>query len=448
MNSMTREMKDSGIAWVGNMPKEWETVPAKSMFMQRNDKGNKYVLQLLSPTQKFGVIPQSLYEEKTGQNAVKLDEKTNLSDLKTVHKGDYCISLRSFQGGFELSDYEGVVSPAYQVFYPIKAISQRYYKHLFKTQRFIDEMNSYTMSLRDGKNIAFADFGKSYIPVPPLSEQKRIGNYLDFKCSQIDRLSDNIKQQIEELGEYKKALITQAVTKGLDPDVEMKDSGIEWIETIPMGWNLVKHKYFTSKIGSGKTPRGGAETYTDKGPLFIRSQNVYDTGLITQGISHITPEVEATMLSTRVRHNDLLLNITGGSIGRCAIYKLNNVIANVNQHVSIIRINSFPVLPEYLHYFWISNYGSLVIGLAQKGTDREGMPAEAIKEVPVPLPPYEEQKNIANYLDSKCSKIDSIIKTKNELLKTIQDYKKSLIYDYVTGKREVPTLYRKDGCHE
>lgn len=218
------EMKDSGIAWVGNMPKEWETVPAKSMFMQRNDKGNKYVLQLLSPTQKFGVIPQSLYEEKTGQNAVKLDEKTNLSALKTVHKGDYCISLRSFQGGFELSDYEGVVSPAYQVFYPIKAVGQRYYKYLFKTQRFINEMNSYTMSLRDGKNIAFADFGKSYIPVPPLSEQKRIGNYLDLKCSQIDALIQTKSKTLNVLQEYKKSLILDYVTgKKEVPDSYRKD---------------------------------------------------------------------------------------------------------------------------------------------------------------------------------------------------------------------------------
>lgn len=221
---MTRDMKDSGIAWVGNMPKEWETVPAKSMFMQRNDKGNKYVLQLLSPTQKFGVIPQSLYEEKTGQNAVKLDEKTNLSALKTVHKGDYCISLRSFQGGFELSDYEGVVSPAYQVFYPIKAVGQRYYKYLFKTQRFINEMNSYTMSLRDGKNIAFADFGKSYIPVPPLSEQKRIGNYLDLKCSQIDALIQTKSKTLNVLQEYKKSLILDYVTgKKEVPDSYRKD---------------------------------------------------------------------------------------------------------------------------------------------------------------------------------------------------------------------------------
>lgn len=219
------EMKDSGIAWVGNMPKEWETVPAKSMFMQRNDKGNKYVLQLLSPTQKFGVIPQSLYEEKTGQNAVKLDEKTNLSALKTVHKGDYCISLRSFQGGFELSDYEGVVSPAYQVFYPIKAVGQRYYKYLFKTQRFINEMNSYTMSLRDGKNIAFADFGKSYIPVPPLSEQKRIGNYLDSKCSQIDALIQTKSEILNVLQEYKKSLIFDYVTGKKEVPVSYRKDG-------------------------------------------------------------------------------------------------------------------------------------------------------------------------------------------------------------------------------
>lgn len=204
-------MKDSKV-WYGQIPYEWKELKGKYVFKQRNDRGNNVCLQLLSPTQKYGVIPQDKYEELTGMNAVKLNDSTNYALLKTIHKGDYCISLRSFQGGFEYSEYEGVVSPAYQVFYPIITIADGYYKYLFKEKGFIDVMNSYTMSLRDGKNIAFDDFGDTFIPVPPLDEQQEIADYLDDKCAEIERIIADKKTQIETLDGYKKSLIYEYVT--------------------------------------------------------------------------------------------------------------------------------------------------------------------------------------------------------------------------------------------
>ncbi|RYQ46221.1 restriction endonuclease subunit S [Bifidobacterium pseudolongum] len=204
-------MKDSGIPWIGEIPAGWDVVKGKYMFSQRSSRGNTH-LELLSPTQKYGVIPQSLYEERTGAKTVKLKEDTDLQEFKTVHVGDYVISLRSFQGGFEYSDYEGVVSPVYQVFYPISNGPRGYYRYLFKTQPFIDEMNSYAMSLRDGKNIAFADFGRTRIPVPPLDEQHAIADYLDMKCADADKLIDAKREQLRTLAEYKKSLIYEYVT--------------------------------------------------------------------------------------------------------------------------------------------------------------------------------------------------------------------------------------------
>ena len=204
-------MKDSKV-WYGQIPSEWKELKGKYVFKQRNDRGNSICLQLLSPTQKYGVIPQDKYEELTGMNAVKLNDSTNYALLKTIHKGDYCISLRSFQGGFEYSEYEGVVSPAYQVFYPIITIADGYYKYLFKEKGFIDVMNSYTMSLRDGKNIAFDDFGDTFISVPPLDEQQEIADYLDNKCAEIEQIIADKKTQIETLDGYKKSLIYEYVT--------------------------------------------------------------------------------------------------------------------------------------------------------------------------------------------------------------------------------------------
>ena len=142
-----REMRDSGSSWVGVIPSNWEMLRGKYVFEQKSDRGNTKSLVLLSPTQNYGVIPQDLYEELSGFSAVKLNEKTNLNDLKAVHKGAFVISLRSFQGGFEYSEYEGVVSPAYQVFYPSVKVNEGYYKYLFKDKSFIEKMNSYKSRL-------------------------------------------------------------------------------------------------------------------------------------------------------------------------------------------------------------------------------------------------------------------------------------------------------------
>ena len=206
------EMKDSGVEWVGDIPEHWEVKKAKYIFKQRSTKGNNIELQLLSPTQKFGVIPQKLYEQLTKNNAVKVSEKTDLMTFKTIHKGDYCISLRSFQGGFEYSFYEGVVSPAYTVFYSDLNINDIYFKYLFKEQSFINKISSFTLSLRDGKNISFSDFRDTFIPIPPVEEQEKISAYLDEKCKSIEKIISLKNQQINLLKEYKKSLIYEYVT--------------------------------------------------------------------------------------------------------------------------------------------------------------------------------------------------------------------------------------------
>ena len=224
-----RKMRDSGIEWVGQIPKGWELRRAKTLFTQRNSKGNGIEV-LLSPTQKYGVVPQSQLE-----GVVQVKEDTDLQMFKTVHKGDFVISLRSFQGGFEYSLYEGVCSPAYQVFYPTSPICDTYYRYLFKSQSFISKMNNLTVGIREGKNIQYVDFANSQIPVPPLAEQKRIVTFLDAQCAEIDAVLEKTRASIEEYKKLKQAVITQAVTKGIRGDRPMKDSGIEWIGEIPAG---------------------------------------------------------------------------------------------------------------------------------------------------------------------------------------------------------------------
>ena len=415
-----REMKDSGIEWIGNIPTSWYIQKGKYLFRQRNLRGNQIELQLLSPTQRFGVIPQSKYEELSGMNAVKLNESADLMLLKTIHKGDYCISLRSFQGGFEYSEYEGVVSPAYQVFYSIVDIADGYYKYLFKENGFIEKMNSYTMTLRDGKNIAFDDFGNTYIPVPPLPEQRLIASFLDAKCAEIDALTADIQEQIDTLEQYKRSVITEAVTKGLNPDAEMKDSGIAWIEKIPAHWAF-------ARIGSLYGLRVEKVSDSDFKPLSVTKLGV-------------VPQLETAAKTNAhddrklVKKGDFVINSRSDRRGSCGI-------SNYDGSVSLINTVLYPFAemnPQY--YNWLFHTTEFADEFYRWGhgivNDLWTTGWQDMKNIVIISPPITEQKAIADYLDARCAEIDEIISQKREQLSTIEEYKKSLIFEYVTGKKE------------
>ena len=236
-----RKMKDSGIEWIGEIPEGWELIKAKYLFSQRNEKGNS-TLVLLSPTQKYGVIPQSQLE-----GVVQVKETTDLRAFKTIHIGDFVISLRSFQGGFEFSNYEGVCSPAYQVFHATKDLSNDFFRYLFKSDGFISKINSLTVGIREGKNIQYWDFSNMLLAVPPKEIQIRSAQYLNAKCTEIDTMLSKTRSSIEEYKKLKQAVITQAVTKGVRGEREMKDSGVEWVSEITANWTVKRGKQLFSE---------------------------------------------------------------------------------------------------------------------------------------------------------------------------------------------------------
>lgn len=215
----------------------------------------------------------------------------------------------------------------------------------------------------------------------------------------------------------------------------MKNSGIDWIGEIPEGWKVVKLSLLTSKIGSGSTPTGGANVYVSEGVKFLRSQNVYFEGLDLSDVAHITDKIDKEMKGTRVLPGDVLLNITGGSIGRC--YYVDETLgkANVNQHVSIIRPKDIDT--KYLKYSLQSSLGQHQVSLLQTGGNREGLSVAALCNFKMLLPSKDDQQAIASFLDSKCSEIDSLIAIKQQKIAELKEYKKSVIYEYVTGKKEV-----------
>lgn len=428
-------MKDTGIEWLSKIPLNWSITKAKYVFKQRNEKGNKISLRLLSPTQRFGVIPQDEYEELTGMKAVKLNEKTDYSLLKTIHKGDYCISLRSFQGGFEYSEYEGVVSPAYQVFFSYIPIERRFFKYIFKDQSFIEKMNSFTLSLRDGKNIAFDDFGNSYIPIPPFYEQQKIADFLDEKCAEIDALTSDIQTQIETLEEYKKSVITEAVTKGLDPNVEMKDTGIEWIGKIPKEWSISRLKYLLEtpmKYGATET---GVD-YSEDLPRYIRITDITTNNkLKEEGKLSLT---RAQAQGFLLEKDTILFARSGGTVGKTFFYRPEyGKAAFAGYLISAIPDKSI-INPRWVYYFTLSNaYWDWANRIFTQATI-QNIGADRYSNLPITFPQdLSEQNKYIDYLDKKCSEIDNTISEKQQQLETLAEYKKSLIYEYVTGKREV-----------
>ena len=423
-----RKMRDSGIEWVGQIPKGWELRRAKTLFTQRNSKGNGIEV-LLSPTQKYGVVPQSQLE-----GVVQVKEDTDLQMFKTVHKGDFVISLRSFQGGFEYSLYEGVCSPAYQVFYPTSPICDTYYRYLFKSQSFISKMNNLTVGIREGKNIQYVDFANSQIPVPPLAEQERIAAFLDAECAEIDAVLEKTRASIEEYKKLKQAVITQAVTKGIRGDRPMKDSGSVWFEEIPCNWVMKRIKY----LFHIKKDIAGKEGYT---VLSITQSGIKpkdlskNEGQLADNYSHyqlLNPGDFA------MNHMDLLT-------GWVDISKYSGV-TSPDYRVFVLDDAEKNDSSYYLYLMQMCYFNRIFYGLGQgvSGMGRWRLQADKFLNFPVVVPPVDEQKEIASYLNEKCSCIEVMIAKKQQYLTEIENYKKSLIYEYVTGKKEVKTSVLAD----
>ncbi len=415
-----REMKDSGIEWIGQIPKGWELRRAKTLFTQRNSKGNGIEV-LLSPTQKYGVVPQSQLE-----GVVQVKEDTDLQMFKTIHKGDFVISLRSFQGGFEYSLYEGVCSPAYQVFYPTSPICDTYYRYLFKSQSFISKMNNLTVGIREGKNIQYVDFANSQIPVPPLAEQERIAAFLDAECAEIDTVLEKTRASIEEYKKLKQAVITQAVTKGIRGDRPMKNSGIEWIGDIPAEWSLVPFSKF-ARVSANLVNPSDYQDYLQVSPENIEK----DSGKLLP--CKTVSEVGVESWNHFFHKGQILYSKIRPKLNKVCIAPFDGLCSADMYPIDTDNISKFVV------YTILSNdFNQQVAMITENRVKMPKINQKELSKIIVVLPANRmEQQEIVDYLDGECGKIDSLIAKKQQYLTEIENYKKSLIYEYVTGKKEV-----------
>lgn len=433
---MARKMKDSGIEWIGEIPEGWEVAPLKrfASIQTGNTPSKTSDSNYYASTGIPWIKPDNLgYSYSISKTSEYLSSEGALCARIMPPNTVYVCCI----GSLGKVGYSSISCACNQqinalIFNDLMFWKYGYYLTIAQESQYLLFGNGNVLQI-----INSTSQGNIACVLPPLENQHLIACYLDSVCSDIEVLISKARSSIEEYKKLKQTVITQAVTKGVCGKREMKDSGVEWIGEIPVEWNITKIKSGVTKIGSGKTPSGGAETYTDSGVIFLRSQNVYDCTLNLKSPTYISHEVDATMKSTRVFPDDVLLNITGGSIGRCSIVPKTLGLANVNQHVCIIRTNPLIFLPKYMQYFWVSALGHLAIDLYQTGGNREGMSADAIRNTPIPYAPLKEQKEIAAYLDTKCAEIDGLIVKKEQLVKELESYKKSLIYEVVTGKREV-----------
>ena len=423
-------MKKSNVEWLGEIPKSWEMERAKFNFSQSLERGNK-TPELLAATQKYGMYPQRLLE-----GVVQVMAGTDLQQFKTVHKDDFVMSLRSFQGGFERSDYEGVCSPAYQVFRSNERYDKNWLKWFFKSDMFIDAMNALTVGIREGRNIKYDDFANSILPLPPLPEQSAIASYLDEKCAAIDEIIAEAKATIDEYKSWKASVIFEAVTKGLNPDAEMKDSGVEWIGMIPKDWKVISLRYL-GKCQNGISKDGEA---FGSGFPFVSYTDVYKNIVLPGEASRLVESTEDERERYSVKYGDIFFTRTSETIEEIGFSSVClKTIDNATFAGFLIRFRptNNKLYPEYSKYYFRSELQRRYFVKEMTLVTRASLGQELLKSMPVILPPFETQQKIAAYLDEKCATIDGVIAEKEALIGELESYKKSLIFETVTGKRRV-----------
>ena len=427
------EYKDSGVQWLGEIPSHWEVCKVKHHY--------KMITGFTPSTGK-----SEYYSNNSDNTWVTIaDMKTKFISESSSHISDLYIK-----------NFKPTIVPKGSLLYSFKlSVGQVAFadKDLYTNEAISSFENNenvclgflfYSASLCIIKNANTNIYGafilnqelikNATIVYPPFAEQKAIANYLDTATAKIDEAIAQQQKMIDLLNERKQIIINNAVTKGLNPDAPMKDSGVDWIGEIPEHWEVMKLKHVTSKIGSGSTPRGGAEVYQDSGIMFLRSQNVYNDGLKLDDVAHIVDGVHQKMKGTQVKYNDILYNITGGSIGRCCCYDREDE-ANVNQHVSIVRPKG--IIAKYLMYNLQSDNAQRQLRETLKGGNREGLAAVTFKEFLILTCPKEEQNQIVSHIERMFVNIDRAISNATKQISLLQERKQIIINDVVTGKVKV-----------
>lgn len=435
VNKMPRysAYKDSDYQWIGNIPEKWNIQKLSSCLFPVSEK-NRPSLPLLSITRELGVIERDIKDQDKNHNFIPDD----LTNYKLLKKGQFGMNkMKAWQGSYGISNYTGIVSPAYFVFDLTKNIETEFFNWAIRSSLYV----SYFGSASDGVRIGQWDLSKTRmksIPflIPSKNEQIAIVNFLDQKAAQIDQAIAIKQKQIELLKERQQIIIQQAVTKGLDPNVPMKDSGIEWIGIIPEHWNIKKLKYFTQFINRGCTPN-----YIIESEYKVINQANFSKGFFDFDNVKYTRETEYSYKNNRgvVVLDDLLLASTGGGVlGKVAHFDINTQEKYIaDSHVTIIRTDKQIAQNKFYYYFLVINFELINGILAQGATNQTELQRDWLINLFLPLPPLEEQQSIVKYLDGKVEQFNKLILLETLQIEKLKEYKTTLIDGAVTGKIKI-----------
>ena len=428
---MCRELKDSGIPWIGEIPKDWGIDTIGNLYTLRTEKVSDKDYAPLSVT-KMGIVPQL-------ETAAKTDDGDN---RKLVRVGDFAINSRSDRrGSCGISAYDGSVSLINLVLTPRGQMYPRFYNWLFHTELFADEFYKWGHGIVDDLwTTRWQEMKRISIVSPSYQEQQRIAEFLDRKCAEVDEMIALQEQIIEELKAYKQSVITEAVTKGLNPAAPMRDSGIEWIGQIPEHWEVHPFKAYY------KTTKG----------LNITKENLVESGVpvISYGQIHSKLNTGTSISNELIRYvPETYLD----SNPECLSKKFDMFFADTSEdregagnvafididtpifagyHTIIARPND-EIKTKYFAYLTKTDAWRTQIRNSVSGVKVFSISQKLINRAYIIIPSPTEQQAIADYLDEKCADIDSLIQTKQSKIDSLKEYKKSIIYEYVTGKREV-----------
>lgn len=427
---MAGVLKDSKTRWLGQIPTDWDMVRVKDCFDRKNKKANQkdpVVLSLARSGVKIRDIASNegqLAADYTNYNPVAKDDiLINPMDLVS---GDNC----------NISKVEGVISPAYVNLRYKKGINPRFYNYYFKLQYWLGAFfaHGYGVSFDNRWTLSYETLSKYPIVLPPSEEQEKIADFLDEKCAEIDNLSEDIQKQIEILNDYKKSVITRAVTKGLDPNAEMKESGIDYLGKYPMNWKLSRVKFNLKEPMKYGATESGVE-YSEDLPRYIRITDITsDNKLKDDGKLSLTwQQAKRYILSS----DTVLFARSGGTVGKTFYYRPSYGKAAFAGYLISAIPNEKKMLTEWLYFYTLSNaYWEWANQIFTQATI-QNIGADKYSNLPITAPDIETQKTIISYLTNRCSEIDESIALKQNQLDRLATYKKSIVYEYVTGKKRV-----------
>ena len=418
-----RKMKDSGVAWIGVIPENWQLLSVGALFKVRNEKVNDTDYPPLSVT-KGGIVPQM-------ESVAKSDATDN---RKMVLKNDFVINSRSDRKqSCGVSPLDGSVSLINTVLYPVPnaPVLPDYLDYLLKNYGFAEEFYRWGHGIvADLWTTRWQEMKNIFLPIPPVEEQQKIIFSISTQMGKVDALIANVQEQIEKLKAYKQSLITEVVTKGLDPDAPMKDSGVEWIGSIPAHWELprIKNLFRLRNERNDEADLSKVNLislYTDLG--VVQHSDIIET----TGNRAVTAEGYKF-----VHRNDIVVNIILCWMGAVGMSKYDGVTSPAYDIYCPIN----ETISEYYHYLFRTRrfngecyrYGKGIMMMRWRTYSTE------FRAITVPYPPVDEQKGIVDYLNKKCAGIDKLISIKQSKIEKLEQYKRSLIYEYVTEKKEVP----------